>query len=133
MAADESTSCHLWGGNGRLLCTERGAIEGRGRPPRRKLQLLEDVLDVTLRRELADHERRGDLLVPCPLCHELEHLALARGQHAELLPCTLPFVEPVQRVDHQRREVARERRLSLHGAAQRADEPVRRDLLVQEA
>src|SRR5207253_9410701 len=62
------------------LRAERRPVERRGRPPRRELELPEDVLHVALDRELGDRQRVCNLLVARALSDELEHLALAHGE-----------------------------------------------------
>ena len=56
---------------------EYSAVFARGRLD---AQLVEDVLDVRVHRFHADAERSRDAEVRSPLCHQLEHLGLARGE-----------------------------------------------------
>ena len=94
---------------------------------------MEDVLDVPLDGELGDRELGRDLLVARAARDVLEDLALARRQYGRELVCAGARLRLVQRLDHQRGQVAGERALAARGAAHGAYEPGRRDLLAQVA
>src|SRR3954452_18886485 len=54
---------------------------------RRQSELVEDVAHVLLDRAVGDHQLRGDRMIRTALGHQLEDLALARGQGLErILP-----------------------------------------------
>ena len=63
--------------NSRTARTRRDSVPDEGRS-----ELAEDARDVLLDRPHGDHEPVGDPLVRAPGRHQLEHLALARGELA---------------------------------------------------
>ena len=71
---------------------------------------------MALHRELRDAERLGDLAVALTHRGEPEHLELACGQCARTLPRAFALVQAVERLDHQRRQVAGQRLLLTLGA-----------------
>src|SRR5207302_7564088 len=68
------------------LVDDRFAKRNRHRlRPRVRLELGQDVPDVTLDGLLADEELRGHVLVRHPVGEELQDLALAAGEHVVLV------------------------------------------------
>src|SRR4051812_6573637 len=123
---------------GPLHLENPGRFEGRpveepGRPAGWQVELVKDVLHVALDRELGDRERLRDLPVARTSGDERQNLTLTCGQSDRALAGPAALFEPVHRVDHERGEAPRERRLPADDAAQRTDEPRRRDLLREEA
>jgi hypothetical protein len=64
-------------------------VLGRGRQP----QLHEDARDVFLDRAKRDEQPLGDRLIRTSLGHQLEHLALARGEVADRVVAAVPADE----------------------------------------
>ena len=88
---------------------------------------------MALHRQLGDVELRRDLAVARAPGDELEHLALARGEHRSLLTGALAVGDLVDLLDEHAREVAPEGRLSAQRSADRAQQPVGRGLLAEVA
>src|SRR5882762_508442 len=88
----------------RVLLQEAAVVDvQRGLRAVGELELAEDVRDVCLHGALADPQRRGDLLVRAAARHELQDLALARGEVA--VPLVVPgravaAAEPPELVEH---------------------------------
>src|SRR5439155_17219711 len=105
---------------------ESGAIEARRRASRWQIKLVQDVLHVSLDGELGDRELLRDLAIPCSARDKREHFPLAGGENDGPFAHAVPFLETVDRRNHQRCEVAGKRRLPAYYSAKRADEPRRR-------
>ena len=102
----------------RLFVRKRRAVERSRLDPRRKSELLQDVLDMALDRELGDLESGGHLPVPCSSRHETQNLALAHGEDRRHL--SIPA--PADGADRGTREIASQRRLALRKCAEGAEQ-----------
>src|SRR5215218_3167071 len=97
-----------------------------------QIELLENVRDVRLRRVLAHHELRGDLLIRQPAGDEAEHFEFARGELVELgwRLAPSPLDELLDQAPGHRRS---EHRATVRSYAYRGHEPVLRRVLEEEA